>query len=205
MLAEIVMYHLFESCESEIEVKKSRFICILQKIESESEVKEKIAGIKKQYPSATHYCYGFIAGNVLRSNDDGEPSGTAGMPILNVLRQKELDNVLAVVVRYFGGTLLGTAGLLKAYQQATLQAVLQAKLTVPKEVGIYAISVPYEFTSKIELLLGQKALIINRAYDQQATYLYQSEQDLSEDIQMMTSGRYAATFLRTEIREIPVN
>ncbi|MBQ1827339.1 MAG: YigZ family protein [Erysipelotrichaceae bacterium] len=203
MLAENIMYHLSESCESEIEVKKSRFICILLKIESESEVKEKIAGIKKQYPSATHYCYGFITGNILRSNDDGEPSGTAGMPILNVLRQKELDNVLAVVVRYFGGTLLGTAGLLKAYQQATLQTVAMAKLTVPKEVGIYTISVPYEFTSKIELLLQQKAQIINRAYDQQATYLYQSEHDLSEDIQIMTSGRYAATFLRTEIREIP--
>ncbi|MBR0137456.1 MAG: YigZ family protein [Erysipelotrichaceae bacterium] len=199
------MYHLFESCESEIEVKKSRFICILLPITSETEVKERIAGIKKQYPSATHYCYGFITGNVLRSNDDGEPSGTAGMPILNALRQKQLDNVLAVVVRYFGGTLLGTAGLLKAYQQATLQTISQARLTVPKEVGIYTVSVPYEFTNKIEMLLGQKAQILNRAYDQQATYLYQSEDDLSEDIQILTSGRYAATYLRTEIREIPVN
>lgn len=198
------MYHLSVNCESEIEVKKSRFIAILIRIESEVEAKEKLAEIRKKHPNASHYCYAFICGSVVRSNDDGEPSGTAGIPILNCLKQKELDNVLAVVVRYFGGTLLGTAGLFKAYQQATLDCIQKAELTLPKEVMIFSLTVSYDFINKIENLIQSDGEILNRIYQEDITYLFQCEEDISSEILRITSGKYKPVFLRNEIREITV-
>lgn len=196
------MYHISTNVITEIEVKKSRFIGLLLPVETEAEAKKKLTEIRRAYPGATHYCYALICGNIVRSNDDGEPAGTAGMPILNALKQKQLDNVLAVVVRYFGGTLLGTSGLFKAYQQATLQSIEAATLTVPTEVGVYTLKVSYEYVSKIEQLLSQKAVILNRGYDQEVTYLFQSRDDLSDDVARLTSGKFSCVFLRNEIIEL---
>ena len=113
---------------NEIIINKSRFITKLIKINNEDEIKIKLDYIKKEYKDATHYCYAYITGNTKRFNDDGEPGGTAGMPILNVLENNNLTNILCVVIRYFGGIKLGAGGLVRAYTKAVTGALNNAKI-----------------------------------------------------------------------------
>ena len=116
-----------ENVQTEIVVKKSKFICNLIKVESQEEAEEHIKKIKKKYYDARHNCvaYRVIEDEqvVEKSSDDGEPSGTAGGPILNILQKNNFGNILVVVTRYFGGILLGTGGLVRAYSDATLDAI----------------------------------------------------------------------------------
>lgn len=113
--------------ESEIVISKSRFLGTCVPAASEAEAAEQIARLKKRYWDARHICYAFrLQGGASRSSDDGEPSGTAGASILNVLTQSGLENVLCAVVRYFGGVLLGTGGLVRAYGKAASEAVRAA-------------------------------------------------------------------------------
>lgn len=114
--------------QHEIEIKKSRFICFLKRITSEEEAKAFIQQIKKDHWKANHNCSAFVLGDrneIQRSSDDGEPSGTAGVPMLEVLKKKDLINVCAVVTRYFGGTKLGAGGLIRAYSGAVSQAIAE--------------------------------------------------------------------------------
>lgn len=116
-----------KNVETEIIVKKSKFICNLIKVESQKEAEECIKKIKKKYYDARHNCvsYRVIEDEqiVEKSSDDGEPSGTAGGPMLNILQKNNLCNVLVIVTRYFGGILLGTGGLVRAYSDATFEAI----------------------------------------------------------------------------------
>lgn len=123
------MYTIKENVKSEIIINKSRFITHLFKIEKEKDVELILEKLKKEYKDATHYCYAYIVGNTKRFNDDGEPSHTAGMPILNVLENKELNNVLAVVIRYFGGIKLGAGGLVRAYTNSVAKSILDDNVT----------------------------------------------------------------------------
>ena len=113
--------------ENEITVKKSKFICNLIKIETQQEAEEQIKIIKKKYYDARHNCVAYRVqendGIFEKASDDGEPSGTAGGPMLNILQKNNLCNVLVVVTRYFGGILLGTGGLVRAYSESTLNAI----------------------------------------------------------------------------------
>ena len=113
---------------NEIIINKSRFITKLIKINNEDEIKIKLDYIKKEYKDATHYCYAYITGNTKRFNDDGEPGGTAGMPILNVLENNNLTNILCVVIRYFGGIKLGASGLVRAYTKTVTEALNNTKI-----------------------------------------------------------------------------
>lgn len=130
-----------ENIESELIVKKSKFICNLIKVESQKEADEIIKNLKKKYYDARHNCIAFrVMENekiAERASDDGEPSGTAGAPMLNILQKNNLCNILAVVTRYFGGILLGTGGLVKAYSDVTLSAIENAEKFY-KCVGIEA-------------------------------------------------------------------
>ena len=116
-----------QNASSEIVEKKSRFIANLFYVETKQEAEEKLQEIRKKYYDAKHHCYAYSIledGKITnKMSDDGEPSGTAGMPILNVIVKKELVNIIAIVTRYFGGTLLGTGGLVKAYSDATIKAI----------------------------------------------------------------------------------
>ena len=108
------LYTIVRDCQHEIVIEKSRFICTLKKAATEEEAQDFIKETKKEYWDATHNCSAYIIGEsgaAQRSNDDGEPSGTAGLPMLEVLRKNNLHNVAAVVTRYFGGILLGAGGL----------------------------------------------------------------------------------------------
>ena len=109
------MFTIDKNIINEITINKSRFITLIYKVTDISKINETLNNLKKEYKDATHYCYAYIIGNTKRFNDDGEPKSTAGMPILGVLENKKLDNVLAVVIRYFGGIKLGAGGLVRAY------------------------------------------------------------------------------------------
>lgn len=132
---------IYIDSEAEITEKKSKFIANLYYVNSLVEIEEKLKNIKKKYYDARHNCYAYrIVENesiIERSSDDGEPSGTAGAPMLNILKKMELVNVLVVVTRYFGGILLGTGGLVKAYSEATKKALENSKFAI-EESGIIA-------------------------------------------------------------------
>ena len=156
------------NCE-EIEEKKSKFIANLMYVESEEEVQNRIKEIKKKYYDARHNCFAYriIEGEniVQRSSDDGEPSGTAGAPILNILEKNNMVNILVVVTRYFGGILLGTGGLVKAYSEATLKSTENNQI-VERENGYEVrISSPYAYIKKIEYFLKTNNIkILNKEF-----------------------------------------
>ncbi|MBU1820807.1 MAG: YigZ family protein [Bacteroidetes bacterium] len=125
----------------------SKFLAFAYPISSEEDTKPLLVALRDQHPKAVHHCYAYRLGldrNHYRANDDGEPSGTAGRPILNTLYSKDLTNVLVVVVRYFGGTLLGVPGLINAYKTATEEAIHQATTITRHVSDVYEIRFPYE-------------------------------------------------------------
>lgn len=128
-----------ESVVSEITEKKSKFICHAYHVESAQEAEEILKNLRKRYHDARHNCFAYkiIKDNISRSSDDGEPSGTAGVPILNILNGRNLSNILVVVTRYFGGILLGTGGLVRAYSLATTEALENAEI-LSQELGLEA-------------------------------------------------------------------
>lgn len=153
----------YDNCEEIVE-KKSRFIANLIYVENEEHAQNKIKEIKKKHYDAKHNCYAYriIEGdNILRrSSDDGEPSGTAGAPMLNILEKNDIANVLVVVTRYFGGILLGTGGLVKAYSEATLKSIDNNEL-VEKQLGYeIQISSSYADMQKIEYFLKTNNITI---------------------------------------------
>ena len=128
---------VYSGGEAEIIEKKSRFIATVKPVKSEEEAITFIEGLKKKYWNATHNCFAYVIGErfqTQRCSDDGEPSGTAGRPMLDVLLGEEVHDVAVVVTRYFGGTLLGTGGLVRAYQEAT-KAGLNASKIIVKQKG----------------------------------------------------------------------
>ena len=154
---------VYEGREAEIIEKKSRFIATVKPVHSEEEAVEFIENLKKKYWNATHNCFAYVVGEryeVQRCSDDGEPSGTAGKPMLDVLLGEEIHDTAVVVTRYFGGTLLGTGGLVRAYQGAT-KAGLEASEVITKYAGsVYKIGTDYTGLGKIQYILGQRKLAI---------------------------------------------
>lgn len=146
---------IFDEGTDEIIEKKSRFISYIALAETEAEALEYIEKLKKKYWDARHHCYAFRIGteHVLeRCSDDGEPGGTAGKPMLEVLSGKDLYNVVAVVIRYFGGTLLGTGGLVRAYTKS-VQAGIAAAVLVEKRLGyVTQLTCDYSFYGKIQFI-----------------------------------------------------
>lgn len=148
--------------EGELEEKRSRFIAHIKRVSSEEEAQEYIGALKKQYWDARHNCSAYIIGTdtlpLERSSDDGEPSRTAGMPMLEVLRGAGLKNVVAVVTRYFGGILLGTGGLVRAYQGAVKDAIEHADIVRVKELRRIVITSPYDCYNSVEYYISQQGL-----------------------------------------------
>ena len=144
-------------------MKKSKFIASVSPVASEADAIKYIEGIKKKYWDASHNCSAYIIGNenpLMRCLDDGEPSKTAGRPMLDVLIAHELTDLVVVVTRYFGGTLLGTGGLVKAYQSATIEGLKQS-IIITKELGtLLLITTDYNQIGKIQYLIGQELLPI---------------------------------------------
>ena len=154
---------VFEGSEGEITEKKSRFIATVAPVESEEEALAFIEAMKKKYWDARHNCFAYVIGErgqLARCSDDGEPGGTAGKPMLDVLLGEEIRNIVVVVTRYFGGTLLGTGGLVRAYQAAT-KAGLLASTVITKYLGKeYVIGTDYTGLGKIQYILAQRKLFV---------------------------------------------
>lgn len=154
------MYTIKENSHSKIEIKKSIFIIDIIKVQSEEDILLQIEEIKKKYKDATHYCYAYILGEKKHFSDDNEPSGTAGMPILNVLEKKKLNYILCVVTRYFGGILLGAGGLVRAYTKGATEALKNASITSLVAGYNLRLTFPYDNIKQIDFLL--KNIKINR-------------------------------------------
>ena len=135
----ILLYTLKNSLNHELIIKKSRFICYLYKVNSLDEINNYLNDIKEEHKNARHICFAYILDNNKKATDDKEPSGTAGIPMLNLLEQKEMNHVLAVVVRYFGGIKLGTGGLFRAYSGVVKETIDLADIYEEKEKYLYQI------------------------------------------------------------------
>lgn len=142
---------------AEIIIKKSRFICILMPLNQIQDIETGRDEAKQKYPGANHYCFAYRLrqdGSLLeRCSDDGEPGGTAGWPMLNVLAQKDLENIMAIVVRYFGGTLLGTGGLVKAYTQSVQSALDKARIICMEYSQKIMLTLDYNYYGSFEKYL----------------------------------------------------
>jgi len=141
--------------------KGSRFLAFAFPVHSEAEIREHLEEIKKQYFDARHHCYAYklgIKGDLYRANDDGEPSGTAGKPILGQMDSFGVTHVLIIVVRYFGGVLLGTGGLAEAYKAAAADALQQAEIVTELVYDHYEMTFPYERMNEVMRLIKEAGL-----------------------------------------------
>jgi uncharacterized YigZ family protein len=149
--------------------KGSKFIAYAYPVCSEDQIKELILFLKKEHYSARHHCYAYrlgFNGENYRANDDGEPSGTAGKPILNQLLSAELTNILIVVVRYFGGTLLGVSGLINAYKNATIDAIQHAEIISKVIENLYLLEFEYPLQNAVmRVIKDEKLTVLKTSYE----------------------------------------
>lgn len=157
MMEELAYKTVQQTAETELVEKKSRFIARVQPVTSEQEALAFIQEVKSEHYNATHNVYAYVLreNNLQRYTDDGEPSGTAGMPVLDCIRKQGLTDVAVVVTRYFGGTLLGTGGLVRAYGGAASQGIRAAVPISRKLCDIYIIRCSYDLYGKVEYALNQ--------------------------------------------------
>ncbi|MBR3146264.1 MAG: YigZ family protein [Bacilli bacterium] len=153
---------------NEIIIKNSRFITYIYRLNN-NEIATYLEGIKKLHPKATHYTYAYIYNNNGYSSDDNEPSGTAGRPMLNVLEKEDLNNILVITVRYFGGIKLGAGGLVRAYTKSVTETLKQSKFINLEEGYKIKISFDYPEEKQINYILGDN--IIEKQFNDKITYI----------------------------------
>ena len=173
------MYSIKNNISNTIIIKKSKFITYLYKVNNIEEINNILKEIKTKYNDSTHTCYAYIVNGHEKVSDDGEPSGTAGMPILNVLKKNSLTNVLAIVVRYFGGIKLGAGGLLRAYSNSITDALKQTQIIELEYGYLVEITFKHENIKLIDYMLSNKN-IIKKSYEEDITYeFYLNKNELS--------------------------
>ena len=202
---------LKEGGVGEITEKKSRFIATLKPVGSEEEATAFIHEIKKKYWDAKHNCSAFVIGEggLTRCSDDGEPAGTAGRPMLEVLTGAGLNNVCAVVTRYFGGVLLGTGGLVRAYQSAVKEGLKQCVIVRRIPGNVYMVETDYNGAGKLQYLFGKEGVIVqDSAYGASVifTVVLRKEQEdpVLTQIADLTGGAAVATMVEKTTIEAPV-
>lgn len=181
--------YIKEEVSNTLIIEKSRFIAYLKPCFSEQEYKDLLKEIRKHHHDANHVCSAFISDMIKRSSDDGEPSGTAGVPILSVLEKNNINHTACYVVRYFGGIKLGAGGLIRAYGQSCSDALNIAKLVEDVEYNEYSLVLTYELANKVNHVLEKETFNLNREYGENVKYTYLSNDDkLIEKIAEITSG-----------------
>ena len=197
----------------ELIIDKSRFLCHLKKVETEAEAQEFIKALKKEYWDANHNCSAYIIGENMdsqRSSDDGEPSGTAGIPMLEVLKKRELHNLVAVVTRYFGGIKLGAGGLIRAYGRSVSEAIDQAGLAQKELIGDFTLTEdPQDAGKTLNLLYTQPDFTItNLDYSTATTITLQFKAELKaqieESLTQLLSKSIELTLVKEEYVEVPI-
>ena len=188
---------VYEGGEGQIEEKKSRFIATVRPVKTEEEALEFVAAMKKKYWNATHNCSAYIVGErplIMRCSDDGEPQGTAGRPMLEVLEGENLRDVAVVVTRYFGGTLLGTGGLVRAYSKAVSEGLAQSRVMKKNSGYALTIETDYNGIGRLQYLFAQeKVPVLQTDYAEKVRIrvLVPAEQlkKIREAVTESTSGR----------------
>lgn len=195
------------------EIKKSRFICHAKRVYSEDEARDFITAIKKEHYKATHNCSAFIVGErseIKRTNDDGEPSGTAGVPMLGVLENHNLTNVCVLVTRYFGGIKLGAGGLIRAYAGSVALAVKEIGIIEIKEQAGIAIQMSYaQYQEYSNFLREHKLTEIDTNFtDQIDTIIYvdkEEKENIKSALVEFFNGKVTLTDQGLREVEVPVN
>lgn len=165
------MKTIAKAVESEINVKKSQFICHLFPTKTKKESKEIIIKVNEKYSDATHNCTAYIVSDGEGFDDDGEPGGTAGKPMINVLRKNDLHNVTAVVTRYFGGVKLGAGGLVRAYSKSVLEAINEAEILEVELYDVYTLIFEYSEIKTVDGEVRTNNLeVVNKDYSDKVSY-----------------------------------
>ncbi|MEE2569017.1 YigZ family protein [Pseudarthrobacter sp. J64] len=212
-----------QDLRTELEIKRSRFITVLRRTETEAAARDLVAGLRREFHDARHHCSAFILGpdrSVQRSNDDGEPSGTAGIPMLEALSRREttpgvtdLSDVTAVVVRYFGGILLGAGGLVRAYSESVSTALDAAPLVHRTRLRICAAEVPHAQAGRLENELRSAGFVMaDTSYGAQSTVLRLALPDAPDTISAaadrllsLTAGATVLMPEGTEWVDVPIS
>lgn len=190
-------YSIQDSIVYEFEIKKSRFITFLFPIETEAEFNEKLAKIRKDHYKANHHCHAFILGEdsmIQRMSDDGEPAGTAGIPMLEVLKQQELTFVMAVVVRYFGGVKLGSGGLIRAYSQAVSEALQHATIVQNIKQTIVKLTLSYAQVDPFNYHLSQTddpITLLDTEYTDKVTFTLAIHSSMLTEVENNLTERFS--------------
>jgi len=165
------IFNIRKPSREEIIEKKSRFIATVFPVYSKSEADEKINEVKKEFWDATHNVYAYILpNNISKYSDDGEPQGTAGLPVYNVLQKKELENILVIVTRYFGGTLLGKGGLIRAYTEATKKGLEKADVYQVIEYSQIIINCEYNIKDRVLFFLDKNNIKYEPTYGEKVAF-----------------------------------
>lgn len=170
------MYSIKDRISHEIQVRKSRFISIAIPIVTEDESKEQLAKLKKDYPNASHYTFAYVLGDdgrIQKASDDGEPTRTAGYPMLEILLKQNLTNILVVVIRYFGGIKLGTGGLIRAYSTSASEVLKLATFTTKQITFECTVKTNYDHIGAIDQFLREHTKLTSVTYDQEIIFRFQ--------------------------------
>ncbi len=193
-----------KALETEIIINKSRFITNLVPVSNLDEAFESLKEIKKKYYNATHNCYAYILDEqmIQKMSDDGEPARTAGLPILESLLNYELDNVLCVVTRYYGGVKLGKGGLIRAYKNATVEALKKASFYQEETKQIYISTMSYPLYDSFSNSIKEKASIINEDFKEDVTVtFYLNDFDIDS---LNDQFNHQLTFIKDKIIKVKV-
>ena len=193
------MYYILEKTVNEIEVSRSSFITLLIPITSSEEVKGILDEVRKEYPKATHYCYSYVLDNYVKFSDDGEPSGTAGKPMLGVLTSRNMNNVLAIVIRYFGGIKLGAGGLLRTYVSSVVTALEKATLYEKKLLDVVLLKVPYKYNESLFYYLNKNNFVVKNKEFTDKIYVTVSKENIDfNEINQVFNGTVEVEYLPKE-------
>ena len=192
-----------EAVQCEINVKKSQFICSLFPTRTKKESKEIIQKLNEQYNDATHNCTAYIVSDGEGFDDDGEPGGTAGKPMINVLRKNELHNITAVVTRYFGGIKLGAGGLVRAYSKSVMEAIGEAEIVEIEEYSVYRLIFEYSDIKTVDGEVRNNQLTaIDKEYSDKVIYDVVSRYNRNiEQIFEKYSGKISAEYKNKQFLE----
>ena len=170
------MYSIKKSLENTIVIKKSKFITKLYKINNIEEINNILEKLKKEFKDSTHICYAYIVNGMEKCSDDGEPSGTAGLPILNILKKNNLTNILSVVIRYFGGIKLGAGGLVRAYSNSVNDTLKLTDIIELEEGYLVELEFSYDQVKLVDYILNDKT-VINKEYNNNIIYKFYLNKD----------------------------
>ncbi len=203
------MYKIKETTENTIIIQKSEFITHLYRVNNVDEVNSILEDVRKKYYDATHNCYAYILGeaqDIQKCSDDGEPQKTAGAPMMNVLKQNEMTNILAIVTRYFGGVLLGAGGLIRAYSNSVSEALAKCKRYINKEIAEYVLTTSY---SSYNNLINIKDInIIDTSFTNDVIITFGVAKEIANDLEeLLYKHKIDITSLKKiqeSVIEIPV-